>query len=200
MILMGPHSNLGHSMSPWFNLQSRSVSDTLSGPAPTSLGWLGDGSTHWQPLPSEIICTPSKGSFLQEIHQWSHLNVFHAITHPIHLSTAKSDLLNVIVLFLNSNNGNLSNDFFFFAVSLLIKMTDTENATISKDLVLCSLGWSGEWCYWTYALKTTKALFFNCKFNLTIQSYISILTYGFLGLSLIHELSEWDAAPQDGRG
>lgn len=29
---------------------------------------------------------------------------------------------------------------FFFAVSLLIKMTDTENATISKDLVLCSLG------------------------------------------------------------
>lgn len=48
--------------------------------------------------------------------------------------------------------------------------------------------------------KQLKHYFFNCKFNLTIQSYISILTYGFLGLSLIHELSEWDAAPQDGRG
>lgn len=78
----------------------------------------------------------------------------------------------------------------FSAVLLLIKMTDTENAIISKDLVLSSSGWSGELCYWTCALKTTKALFFNCKFDLTIQSCISILTCRFLGLSLTHELSE----------
>lgn len=75
-------------------------------------------------------------------HQGGYLNFFHAVTRPICLSAVKSDLLNIIVLFLNSNNDNLSNDFFFLSrhVSLLIKMTDIENAIIRKDLVLCSSG------------------------------------------------------------
>lgn len=76
-------------------------------------------------------------------HQGAYLNFFHAVTRPICLSAVKSDLLNIIVLFLNSNNDNLSNDFFFFLsrhVSPLIKMTDIENAIIRKDLVLCSSG------------------------------------------------------------
>lgn len=75
-------------------------------------------------------------------HQGVYLNFFHAVTRPICLSAVKSDLLNIIVLFLNSNNDNLSNDFFFLSrhVSLLIKMTDIENAIIRKDLVLCSSG------------------------------------------------------------
>lgn len=44
-----------------------------------------------------------------------YLDFFHTVTHPINLSALKSNLLSIIVLLLNSDTDNLSNEFFFYA-------------------------------------------------------------------------------------
>lgn len=77
--------------------------------------------TRAKPLSSGKICLPPQWLIFtrdlkrQEKHQWVYFDFLHAVTRPINLSTVKSNLLSIILLFLNSNNDYLSNEFFFYA-------------------------------------------------------------------------------------